>query len=221
MNDLHQDILQALQKEDKEKAVTLSLAALDQQEIRVVDLYEKILTPALVSVVEEYKKDDDLIWREHVRSGIIRTIIECAYPYVLKEKKTKPSVDKQVLVMCPEYEDHEIGAKMVADFYELAGYDAFFTGARTPISTARQAIREVQPHYVVISVTNFYNFISIKRTVDSLRKEAGDSLTVIVGGRAVQANPHVQNFIGADLQLQSFEEIKQLSQEDIDDEFSL
>lgn len=221
MNDLYQKILQALQKEDKEQAVSLSLGALERQEISVSDLYEGILTPALVSVVVEYKNEDDLIWREHVRSGIVRTIIECAYPYIVEEKKTRTPVNEKVLVMCPEYEDHEIGAKMVADFYDLVGYDAFFTGARTPAATAHQAIREVQPKYLVISVTNFYNFISIKRLVDSLREEAGEALTIIVGGRAVQANPDVQTFIGADLQIQSFKEIEQLSQEDVTNEFSL
>lgn len=220
MNILYQSILEALQQEDKERALTSSLEALDQGELSVADLYEEILTPALANVVEEYRSEKDLIWREHVRSGIVRTIVECCYPRILEEKKKVEPLDKTVLVMCPELEDHEIGARMAADFYELAGYDTFFTGARTPLKTALQAVRQIRPDYVVISVTNFYNFVSVKRTVDSLRKRADYPLMIIAGGRAVQANPDVQAFIGADLTLHTFEEIKQLNQEDASNEFS-
>lgn len=220
MNILYQSILEALQQENKEKALTLSLEALDQEKLSVADLYQEILTPALAHVVEEYRSEKELIWREHVRSGIVRTIVECCYPRILEEKKKIEHLDKTVLVICPDLEDHEIGARMAADFYELAGYDTFFTGARTPLKTAIQAVRQIRPYYVVISVTNFYNFVSVKRTVDSLRKQADYPLIVITGGRAVQANPDVQAFIGADLELHTFEEIKQLSQEDASNEFS-
>ena len=104
MNDLYDQVLSALQKEYKEAAVKLSIDALKNHTISVVDLYEKVLSPALSHVVEEYKEIDVLIWREHVRSSIIRTIIESAYPYVLEERAKKELKEERVLVMCPEFE---------------------------------------------------------------------------------------------------------------------
>lgn len=80
MEELYKNVLLALQNEDEEQAVALSINALKDKKVSVVDLYEMVLVPALNHVVEEYKKDDELIWREHVRSAIIRTIIESAYP---------------------------------------------------------------------------------------------------------------------------------------------
>lgn len=69
---------------------------------------------------------EDLIWRRHVRSGIILTIIESAYPYILEQRKE--SICEKVLVDCPEFEEHELGARMVSDFFRLEGFDTTFAG---------------------------------------------------------------------------------------------
>lgn len=211
MNELYQQVLQALQNEDKEAAVTISIKALENKEVTVENLYELILSPALTNVVEEYKEDEDLIWREHVRSGIIRTIIECSYPYILIENKKNQAKNEKVIVMCPEFEDHEIGAKMVADFFQIVGYETAFIGARTPLSTVIKAIEDLNPNYLVISVTNFYNFVSVKKMIKTIKNKTSKNLIFVVGGRAIQANPDSLDFLGADIHLQTFDEIKQLS----------
>lgn len=210
MENFYKEVLHALQTEDKQEALRLCLDALEQKKISVADLYERILSPALAHVVEEYPETDDLIWREHIRSGIIRTIIESAYPYVIEERKDFNG--EQVVVMCPEYEDHELGARMATDFYRLEGFDATFVGARTPLTTVLKALEIVQPQYLVISVTNFFNFISVRSTVETLKKEAGYDLTIILGGRAVEANPGVADFVGADLALQDYEAVRRLTE---------
>lgn len=208
MEELYKEVLFALQAEDKKRAVTLCLDALKNNQISVVDLYEKILSPGLASVVDEYPKVEDLIWREHVRSGIIRTIIESAYPYILEQQKEP--IGEKVLVVCPEFEEHELGARMVSDFFRLEGFDTTFIGARTPVNTILKAIEIVQPKYVVISVTNFYNFVSVKKTIEEIREKAAHDLTFILGGRAISANPNAVDFTGADLSLNGYEEIQQL-----------
>ena len=212
MEELYNKVLHALQKEDKEQAVKLSIDALKNNEISVVDLYQMILTPALASVIDEYKVIEDLIWREHVRSAIIRTIIESAYPYVLEERKQNELKEDKVLVMCSEFEDHELGARMVSDFFRIEGYDTTFAGARTPLKTILKAIEIIEPTYLVISVTNFYNFVSVKKTIESIRKESAQDLTIVVGGRAISANPEAVKFVGADFELNGYEAIKKLKE---------
>lgn len=210
MEDFYNEVLNALQVEDKQEAIRLCIDALDQKKISVAELYEKILSPALTNVIEEYPDTDDLIWREHIRSGIVRTIIESAYPYVIEERK-EPNGD-QVIVMCPEYEDHELGARMAADFYRLEGFDTTFVGARTPLSTIVKALQIEKPTYLVISVTNFYNIISLKRTVSSLKEALNEDITIVLGGRAINANPEAVNFVGADMMMQNYEEIQHLTE---------
>ena len=99
------------------------MSKLERKEIDIVSLYTEILGPALNSMEQE-ENDEAFIWREHVRSSIIRTIIENCYPYVIFEREEKYNnikVDKKVAVVCPSEELHEIGARMIADFFTLLG----------------------------------------------------------------------------------------------------
>lgn len=211
MEELYNTVLTALQVENKEVAVKASINALKDEKLKVAELYEHILVPALNNIINEYSDDSELIWREHVRSGIIRTIIESAYPYILEERK-QVEVDKgRVIVMCPEYEDHELGAKMVSDFFKLAGYDSTFIGARTPFKTIMQAIQVIRPKYVTFSVTNYYNLISVKKTIQNIKDKINYPLIFIVGGSAFKSNPSVFIEVGADLLLNSFSDIYDLA----------
>ena len=100
MVELYNQLMIYLKKEDKENAMKLCLVALEKKTISVVDLYQNILTPALNNIIEEYPQDEDLIWREHVRSSIIRSIVESAYPYVLRTKdELKMGEKENVIVM--------------------------------------------------------------------------------------------------------------------------
>ena len=213
MNELYEKVLSALQKEDKETALKLSIDALKNEEISVVELYEEVLTPALAHVVEEYEEIDDLIWREHVRSGIIRTIIESAYPFVLEARDNTTIQDDRVIVMCPEFEEHELGARMVADFFRIEGFDTTFVGARTPLKTVLKAIEVIKPKYLVVSVTNFFNILSVKNLIDAIKNDGNDDLVFVLGGRAVSANPVKAENIGADILLQGHDAITKLRQE--------
>lgn len=121
------------------------MEALETEQTNVVDLYEMILTSALTS------------------------IIEVAYPYILAEREKNTTDKGKVIVMCPEFEDHELGARMVADYFLLEGFAAIFIGARTPVSTVIKAIELVKSKYLCISVTNYYNLISVKKTTDRIK----------------------------------------------------
>lgn len=210
MVEIYNQLMVFLKNEDREKAVNLAIEVLENNQISLVDLYERVLTPALNSIIDEYPNDEDLIWREHVRSGIIRSIVESAYPYVLRAKEEFGQANKDkgnVLVMCPEFEDHELGARMISDFFIIAGYNTTFIGAKTPIKTVLKAVEMVSPKYICISVTNYYNLISTKKIIDKVKVSANQDVSFILGGSAFASNPDAYNTVGGDLLLKSFEEI--------------
>lgn len=212
MQELYDKLLLSLQEENKEKALNICLTALEEKKIYVVELYENLLTSALNSIIDEFPHDEDLIWREHVRSGIIRSIVEAAYPYVLEERDALGGKDKgNVIVMCPAYEDHDLGARMIADFFTIAGYKSTFIGAKTPINTILKAVEMVSPQYLCISVTNYYNLISTKKTVESIKSSRDEDITILVGGSAFKSNPHAVEEVGGDYLFKSFKDILDFS----------
>lgn len=212
MKEFYQEFIFYLEEENKEKAVNLVFDKLNDGHIHIVELYTKILAPSLNNM--EYKLEDKkiCIWREHVRSSIIRTIIECCYPYVIKEKSKEINNLKAVIV-CPSEEYHEIGARMAADFFTLCGFNTTFVGCNTPQEDLLAAIDVVKPDYVVISVTNYYNLVAAKRVIEKIKNQGKFEGRILVGGYAFKNNMDSVKKVGAEKYIDSFEDIQGLLKE--------
>ena len=215
MDILYEKLLEYLKQEDKENSVDLCINSLKNGDVDVVGLYENVLTPALNNIINEYVHDEDnLIWKEHLRSGIIRTIVENAYPYVLKDRIVFNSIkDENVIIMCPRFEDHDLGARMVSDFFTIAGFNATFIGANTPERTILKAINSIKPKYVSMSITNFYNLVAAKKTIEEIKNEIDYKMVFLLGGNAFNSNPNSYKDIGGDFLLKSFQDVLNLSRE--------
>ena len=122
---LKEDFIALLERKDKAGCIEAVTSALSRGQIDVVTLYDDVLRQALIA---DFCKEDEggsyCIWEEHIRTSIVRTVIENCYPYVIKERKERYGAanGEKVLVVCPTEEYHDIGARMVADFFTFLGY---------------------------------------------------------------------------------------------------
>jgi methanogenic corrinoid protein MtbC1 len=217
MNSLYEQFLSYIDKDDRYGCVELVLTKLSNNEVDIVTLYEEILAPSLRESFCREKQRQICIWEEHIRTSIVRTVIECCYPYVVKERdnKYRSAPRGKAIVACPTEELHELGARMVADFFTLCGFDSMFIGANTPQVEVLEAIEYVQPGYVAVSVSNHYNLIAARKMVQKireLRESTGIEFKIIVGGYVFQQNPEMDAQIGSDLVLTTFEDVRRLTQ---------
>ncbi len=157
MHRLFNEFIDQINRQHKEQCVQMVLSSLHTQNIDIVTLYNEVLTPALTNHACPPEHNEISIWEEHVRTSIIRTIIECCYPFVIKERDEKyhSAFKGRVAAVCPPDELHEIGIRMVADFFTLCGYNVDFVGANTPVKHIISAIKYIRPDYVAISITNY------------------------------------------------------------------
>lgn len=216
MHPLYQQFIGLLEREDKAKCIEFVIAKLESGELDIVTLYNEILRPSLNKMECNEEELAHCIWKEHVRSSIIRSILENCYPYIIKERALKfgNGSKGKLVVICPTGELHELGARMVADFLALLGFDVTFVGANTPQGDIIAGIKYIKPDYVALSVTNFYNLSAARRDITEiidLRKTEGLKFKVIVGGHAFQSNPGIYQELGADLQFNTFEELKKFA----------
>lgn len=214
MEELYKSLLKALKEHDKERAVKISIHALENGTVDLMTLYESVIRPALNNVIEEFEDENTLIWQEHIRSEIIISIIENSYLYVLKERdKRNTKINKKVIVLCPKFEDHVIGAKMVTDIFTIAGYETIFIGANTPWRTIIKSIESIRPDIISISVTNFYNLIETKKTIDRIKSEFDYKIKFVLGGHAFKGSKDTYKEIGGDVYLGKLEDIFSLAEE--------
>lgn len=205
----------ALARKDRAACLEIATGALASGEVTVPALYETVLAPALNEA--DYGQAAVPVWEEHLRSSIVRTVIENCAPFVAKERAARggpaPGQGPAVLVVCPPEELHEIGARMVSDFFDIAGYAVAFVGANTPRAQIADAIGHERPALVAVSVSSTYTLMLAKRAISdlkALREREGLSFKVVVGGHAFARNPGVVEEMGADLLLASFEDIERL-----------
>lgn len=186
MNTKYEAFMEVFNQLDKDKSVQLVYNWLKKNEISVVDLYEKILVRALDNLSDIESDPTHKIWAEHIQSSIVRTIIEMTHPFVLANKK--PLNGRKAAIICPDGEQHELGARMISDYFVLAGITSFFVGRDTPKSEFISMINELNLDYVAISVTNYYNLSQVHKTIQLIEEEAKD-VTIVLGGQAIVNNP--------------------------------
>jgi len=198
--------------ENKEEAVTYILSKLQAKEIDVIDLYSNILTPLLSNIKCKFADKRICIWKEHVKTAIVRTIVECCYPYVIQKRDELHYSKKGVAaILCPPDEFHDLGARIVADFFTIGGYEAIFVGSNTPYKDFYNAIDMIKPEIVAISVSNYYNLVATKRMIEEIKKAVTQPLKIVVGGYAFHDDDSKYKVVGADYYAKTYEDILRIS----------
>jgi methanogenic corrinoid protein MtbC1 len=116
---------------------------------------------------------------EHIATAISEGIMNELYDRITTGKK----YTKKVVVACVDNEHHQVGIKMVADVFEMNGWDSFFPGSGIPTSELVKFIHEIKPDILAISLSVYFNFANLLRMLESLRKEFPE-LPIILGGMA-------------------------------------
>jgi len=208
----YQEFSLILASEDKEAALNYALDLLKEQKVGIVDLYTRILGPALNQMTCDDEDQRLCIWREHVHTAIIRTIVESCYPFVIAEKNRLNGGERgTAAVLCPPEENHELGARMVADFLTICGFRTIFVGSNTPYADFLNGVEIIAPKLIAISVTNYYHIVVTKKIVADLRAKMGDRVKIIIGGNAFDSNPDHVKAIGADYYSRNFEDLKKIA----------
>jgi methylmalonyl-CoA mutase cobalamin-binding subunit len=246
-----------LEREDRLGCIRFALDGLQEGRFDIPTLYAGIAGPVLAESEACGLDDHACIWREHVKSAIIRSVIECCFIEVMARAEdykkrqgipvatssgevmalaedykqrhgmpvatssgevfSKPSgaANTTVLVLCPEKEYHELGARMVTDFFLLNGWNAHFAGANTPRDQIRSAVLAEHPAIVAVSVSDFYNLVEAQKAIEGIRallaEQGWTDTRIYVGGGAFSHNPDMSRQLGADGLLTTWADICALS----------
>jgi len=94
---------------------------------------------------------------------------------------------------------HEIGARMVADFFEMDGWDTVYLGANSPSSAVVEEMKERGAEGLALSATMTPHVSAVAELIQEVRKdpEAG-SRWILVGGYPFGVDPDLWREVGAD-----------------------
>ena len=156
-------------------------------------LYLDVFQPALYEVGARWEANDLTVAQEHVATAITQFVMARIYEPPMQE-----STRGTVVLTGVEGELHNIGAVMVGDLLETAGWSVRFLGTNLPATAILSAIRETAPGYVGISTTMLFNVAATRELIRAIRREFGDRLRIMVGGAAFRSNPQLWRQVAAD-----------------------
>ena len=157
-------------------AVVLSLL---ERGVEIKDLYLDLFQRSLYEIGEMWERRKISVAVEHIATAITESLLPLVYPMIFSAEH----FDNSVVISCATNEFHQIGGKMVADFFELHGWHGYFLGANTPERDLLQMIDEKQPQLVGLSLSVYFNLPNLVKTTENLMRRWPE-LQIIVGGQA-------------------------------------
>lgn len=171
--------LNALLDGDK-KQCTQIVQTLIQNEIGIKEIFMDLFQRSMYRIGLLWEKERCSIADEHIATKITDGLIELVSNSFTTEKK----IGKLALITCIDKEFHDLGARMVAGYFEASAWNTIFAGSNTPEQDIIHLIKEKQPDIVGISISFYININRLIKLVQVI-KEIFPAQEIIVGGQAL------------------------------------
>lgn len=175
---LYQTYLQSLIAGDRQTCTGIVQNLLDQK-IAIKTLYLDLFQRSLYEIGTLWEANKISVAREHLATAITEGLLSLVYPALFSGKKT----NRSIIISCTPNEYHQIGGKMIADLFELHGWDSHFIGANTPNEHLLSLIDEVKPLLVGLSLSIYFNMPLLHAGLDAIQTDFRH-LDILVGGQA-------------------------------------
>lgn len=190
---LARDYLATLLRGERHAGDRLILAAADGG-TSIQDIYLLVFQRVLREVGRLWQSNHIGVAQEHYCTACIQSIMSQLYPRVFSAERR----GRRLVAACVGGDLHEIGGRMVADFFEMEGWDTFFLGANTPLSGTLQQVAERVPQVLAISATMTFHLQAVADLIAAARGASRNRPRILVGGAPFNSVPDLWEDVGAD-----------------------
>ncbi len=145
----------------------------------IKELYTHLFQRSLYKVGELWEYNRISVAMEHLATAVTESLLHMAYPVIFSAEHT----GEKAIISCVANEYHQIGGKMVADIFELNGWDGYFLGANTPVSDLLALIDEKKPRIVCLSLAIYFNINTLLDGIEQIQASY-PGLEILAGGQA-------------------------------------
>jgi methanogenic corrinoid protein MtbC1 len=161
----------------------------------LVDIEMYVIRPALYNIGEKWQFNQITIAQEHLATAIAQSVMTMG---LLRSRRPTPN-GRRILLACVEGNNHDIGLRMIADAFLLAGWDMQFLGANVPNSALILHATQWKPDLVGLSISLPQQMRAIKEIVAQLSEQFGSGRpAVMIGGAAVNGCNRLASIMPAD-----------------------
>jgi methanogenic corrinoid protein MtbC1 len=176
----------------------------------VQDIYTQVFQNSLYEVGRLWQTNQITIAQEHFFTAATQMIMSQLYPYIFSNAKN----GLRMIAASVDSNMHDIGIRMVADFFEMDGWDTYFLGGNAPYQAIVQALADSNPHLLALSVTIAKQIVVVENVIKTIREEDRfNHIKVIVGGPPFNISHDLWKKIGSDGFARSADEAVSLARE--------
>jgi len=180
--ELRQRFLEAQLAGDRRKALELISTAAPSERFSPAVLRAHVIRPAQAEIGRLWETNAISIAQEHMATAISHLALAALF----ERDAPRPPNGCKVIVACVEGELHEFPARLVADEFDVAGFDVRFLGASVPADHLVSMITRERPALIVLSATLALHADSVRRTVARIREKTGREIPIAIGGQVCE-----------------------------------
>ena len=191
---LARDYLTALLAGERHVASRLVLDAVEGG-ASIKDVYLHVFQRSQYEIGRLWQMNRVTVAQEHYCTAATQLIMSQLYPRLFSTARA----GRRLVAACAGDELHELGVRMVADFFEMEGWDTYYLGANVPADSILQACQANKADLLAISATMVFHVQQVAGTIEQVRASLlGPSLKILVGGYPFNAAPDLWRKVGAD-----------------------
>lgn len=161
----------------------------------VKEIYLSVFQPAQHEIGRLWQTNRITVAQEHYCTAATQLIMSQLYSHIFATAKN----GRNLVASCVSGDLHEIGVRMVADFFELDGWSTFYLGANTPHTSVIATINERQADVLAVSATISYHVDAVGDLIRAVRRDPqAGRVRILAGGYPFNRDSTLWRKVGAD-----------------------
>jgi len=186
--------LAALMGGDEAAAHRVAMESLDRG-MTIDVLYAEIVAPVMREVGRLWHANRITVAQEYYISSATQLLMAHLYPRICATECRGPVL----VAACVQGELHEMGLRMVADLFQLQGWNTRFLGGDNSAMVVAAFVDHVDADVVAISAMMAANVPAVAAQIAMLRgRDKAGRRKILVGGYPFQVDPDLWRRVGAD-----------------------
>ncbi len=191
---LAQQYFEALRRGERRRASQLIMDAVAGG-TPVKDIYLNVFQAVQHEIGRLWQINQLSVAQEHYCTAATQLIMSQLYPHIFAAEKNGSTL----VATCVAGDLHELGVRMVSDFFEMEGWDTFYLGANTPHASVISTLVERRANVLGISATMPFHLEAVRELIQTVRQSPPCAeVKILVGGHPFNRKPELWREFGAD-----------------------
>jgi len=186
--------LGALLRGERQLASRMILDAVESG-VPVKDIYLHVFQATQHEVGRLWQLNEINVGQEHYCTAATQLVMSQLYPHIFTSGKHVGTL----VATCVAGDLHEMGIRMVTDFFEMDGWNTYYLGANTPAQAVLDVVVHRRAQVLAVSATISLHLRAVSELIEKVRaRPECQALKIIVGGYPFRVAPELWRKVGAD-----------------------